>query len=86
MIEAIKVLNQDASADEKDKVNAVAQMLAPTPLQRANAADCVYYTPSGEPLQFPTRGLGIRPGPIDDLDLLPLPSMLGRQTTGVGVY
>jgi Mg-chelatase subunit ChlD len=72
--------------DEKDKVNAVAQMFAPTPLQRATAADCVYYTPSGEPLQFPTRGLGIRPGPIDDLDLLPLPSMLGRQTTGVGIY
>lgn len=67
--------------DEKDKVNAVAQMFAPIPLQRANAADCVYYTPSGEPLQFPTRGLG----PIDDLDLLPLPSMLERQTTGVGI-
>ena len=75
--------------DEKDKVNAVAQMIGPIPLQRANAAACVYYTPSGElrpPLQFPTRGLGIRPGPIDDLDLLPPPSMLERQTTGVGVY
>lgn len=72
--------------DEKDKVNAIAQMFAPTPLQRATAADCVYYTPSGEPLQFPTRGPGIRPGPIDDLDLPPLPSMLGRQTTGIGIY
>ena len=34
--------------DEKDKVNAGAQMFGPIPLQRTSAADCVYYTPSGE--------------------------------------
>lgn len=72
--------------DEKDKETVVAAMLGPVPLRRANAVAYSGLTA----LQSPSRGVGLRPGPIilpDDLDLElpPCPPALGRQITGDGV-